>query len=107
MNLNISGHHVDLSPALREYVASKLERVRRHFDRVIDATVVLTVEKLEHKAEATIHAPGADLHAQAIEPDMYAAIDCLVDKLDQQTRRHKEKVRDHHARDGHRSKKMG
>src|ERR1700743_3069228 len=106
MNLHISGHHVDLRPALRECVECKLERVRRHFDRVIDATVVLTVEKMRHKAEATVHAPGADLHAEATEQDMYAAIDVLVDKLDQQTRRHKEKIRDHHVRDGHEKKKM-
>jgi len=98
MNLNISGHHVDLTPPLRDYVASKLKRIERHFDHLIDASVILSVEKLSHKAEATVHTRGANLHAEAIEEDMYAAIDLLTDKLDSQTRRFKEKVRDHHAK---------
>lgn len=101
MNLNISGHHVDLTPPLREYVLSKLKRIERHFDHLISAEVVLTVDKLEQKAEATIHASGANLHAQAKNDDMYAAIDQLADKLDQQTRRHKEKRRDHHQKEAH------
>lgn len=98
MNLNLSGHHVDISPALREYVTSKIKRVERHFDRLIGANVVLTVEKLSHKAEATIHASGADMHAESAESDMYAAIDVLIDKLDQQARRLNDKVHDHKAR---------
>lgn len=99
MNLNISGHHLDLTPALRSYVAEKLKRVERHFDHLIDASVILSVDTpLAHKAEATLHARGANLHAESVNPDMYAAIDGLMDKLDQQTRRLKEKVRDHHAR---------
>ncbi|HSW13894.1 MAG TPA: ribosome-associated translation inhibitor RaiA [Solimonas sp.] len=101
MNLNISGHHVEVTPPLREYVLAKLKRVERHFDKLISAEVVLTVEKLRQKAEATIHASGADLHAEAIDGDMYAAIDLLMDKLDQQTRKHKEKMRDHHSREAH------
>lgn len=101
MNLNISGHHVDLTPPLRDYVLTKLKRLERHFDHLISAEVVLTVEKLEQKAEATIHASGASLHAQAKNGDMYAAIDLLTDKLDQQTRRHKEKLRDHHQKEAH------
>jgi putative sigma-54 modulation protein len=100
MNLNISGHHVDLTPPLRDYVTTKLKRLERHFDHLINAEVVLTVEKLRHKAEATVHASGADLHAEAtVDENMYAAIDSLIDKLDQQTRRHKEKLRDHHVRE--------
>jgi len=100
MNLNISGHHLDLTPPLRDYVTSKLKRIERHFDHLINAEVVLTVEKLRHKAEATVHASGADLHAEAtVDENMYAAIDSLIDKLDQQTRRHKEKLRDHHVRE--------
>jgi putative sigma-54 modulation protein len=100
MNLNISGHHLDLTPALRTYVAEKLKRVERHFDHLIDAAVILSVDtKLHHKAEATLHARGANLHAEAVDGDMYAAIDGLMDKLDQQTRKFKEKIRDHHARD--------
>lgn len=98
MNLNLSGHHVDVSPALRDYVSNKLQRVERHFDRLIGANIVLTVEKLLHKAEATIHASGANIHAHAAENDMYAAIDALIDKLDEQARRHKEKLHDHKAR---------
>ena len=99
MNLNISGHHLSLTPALKEYVASKLKRVERHFDHLINADIILSVEKVRHKAEATIHARGIDLHAEEICEDMYAAIDGMVDKLDQQTRKLKDKVRDHHARD--------
>lgn len=99
MNLNISGHHLDLTPPLREYVTSKLKRIERHFDHLINADVILSVEKLRHKAEATVHASGADLHAEAVvDQDMYAAIDALMDKLDQQTRRHKEKLRSHHVK---------
>jgi putative sigma-54 modulation protein len=98
MNLNISGHHLDLTPALRTYVAEKLKRVERHFDHLIDAAVILSVDtKLQHKAEATLHARGANLHAEAIKEDMYSAIDGLIDKLDQQTRKFKDKIRDHHA----------
>jgi putative sigma-54 modulation protein len=100
MNLNISGHHLDLTPALRSYVMDKLKRVERHFDHLIDASVILSVDtKLNHKAEATLHARGANLHAEAVQGDMYAAIDGLMDKLDQQTRKLKDKVRDHHARE--------
>ena len=101
MNVNISGHHVDLTPPLREYVATKLKRLERHFDHLISAEVILTVDKLEQKAEATVHASGANLHAEARNGDMYAAIDLLADTLDQQTRRHKEKLRDHHQREAH------
>ena len=98
MNLNISGHHVDMTNALHQYVASKMERIERHFDHVLDAEVVLEVEKLRHKAEATMQLRGATLHAEATKEDMYAAIDCMVDKLDRQTLRHKEKACDHHNR---------
>ena len=99
MNLTISGHHVDVTTALRDYVQTKFKRLERHFDHLIKAGVILSVEKLRHKAEATLHSRGADLHAEAVEGDMYTAIDLLVDKLDVQTRKLKEKVRDHHARD--------
>jgi putative sigma-54 modulation protein len=99
MNLNICGHHLDLTQPLRSYVTEKLKRVERHFDHLIEASVILSVDKLEHKAEATLHARGANLHAAAVAADMYAAIDGLIDKLDQQTRRLKEKTRDHHARE--------
>ena len=97
MNLAISGHHVAVTPALRDYVTHKLERVRRHFDQVIDLHVTLTVEKLEQKAEATLHVSGNALHAVAVDERMYAAIDMLADKLDRAVLKHKEKVQDHHA----------
>lgn len=98
MNLNISGHHVDMTNALHQYVASKMERIERHFDHVLDADVVLEVEKLRHTAEATMQLRGATLHAQATKENMYAAIDCMIDKLDRQTLRHKEKACDHNNR---------
>jgi putative sigma-54 modulation protein len=99
MNLNITGHHVDLTVPLRNYVLDKIKRVERHFDHLIDAHVILTVEKLRHKAEATLHTRGANLHAEAVEDDMYAAIDQMMDKLDRQTLKLKEQVRDHHAKE--------
>jgi putative sigma-54 modulation protein len=95
MNLQLTGHHVDITPALRGYVSDKLQRVTRHFDHVIDVNVVLTVDKLQQKVEATVHLRGKDLHAEAIEPDMYAAIDILADKLDRQIVKHKEKLTGH------------
>jgi putative sigma-54 modulation protein len=91
MNLNVSGHHLDVTPALRSYVEAKLERVSRHFDHVIDAHVILTVDKLRQKAEVTLHVQGKDLHCESDEEDLYAAIDLLVDKLDRQVLRYKEK----------------
>jgi len=96
MNLNISGHHVDMTNALHQYVSSKMERIERHFDHVLDAEIVLEVEKLRHKAEATMQLRGATLHAESTKDDMYAAIDAMIDKLDRQTLRHKERLQDHH-----------
>ena len=101
MQLDVTGHHVEVTPPLREYVVSKLEKIERHFDQVSDVHCILTVEKLRHKAEATVKVIGAKLYADATEEDMYAAIDGLVDKLDRQVRKHKEKLADHHARDSH------
>lgn len=103
MNLNISGHHLDLTDSLREYVIAKLQRVERHFDHLIDANVVLSVEKNEHRAEGTLHASGANLHAESVQEDMYSAIDTLIDKLDRQTVKHKERRKDHHAKEVRRS----
>jgi putative sigma-54 modulation protein len=99
MQLTLTGHHIDVTPALRGYVEKKIDRVLRHFEQVIDVHCVLTVEKLEHKAEATLGVSGAVIHADAIDGDMYAAIDLLVDKLDRRLRKHKEKLSDHHAAD--------
>ena len=100
MHIDLTGHHVDLSPALRDYVSSRLKKLERHFDRVSSAHVVLTVEKTQKKAEATVNAAGATLHADAVDTDMYAAIDALSDKLDRQVKRHKEKLTDHHEKKG-------
>ena len=96
MNLSVSGHHLEVTPALKSYVQSKLERVTRHFDHVIDAHVILTVEKLRQKAEVTLHVRGKDNHCESEQDDLYAAIDLLVDKLDRQVCRHKDRVQDHH-----------
>jgi len=96
MNLQISGHHLEVTPAIRDYVTGKLERVTRHFDNVIDVNVILSVEKLKQKAEVTVHLSGKDIFVEAIEEDLYAAIDTLVDKLDRQVQKHKQKLQDHH-----------
>ena len=101
MQLNVSGHHVEVTEALRIYVESKIEKIGRHFDLVSDINCILTVEKLRHKAEATVQVNGGTIYADAIEEDMYAAIDCLVDKLDRRVRKYKEKLVDHRARDAH------
>jgi putative sigma-54 modulation protein len=91
MNLTISGHHLEVTPAMREYVEAKLERITRHFDHVIDMNVIVSVEKLQQKIEVTIHVRGKDIHAEAAQTDMYAAIDLVADKLDRQVLKHKEK----------------
>ncbi len=95
MQMNITGQHIDITPALRDYVNDKLGRIERHFDHVTNVHVILCVEKLRNKAEATVHISGANLFADAEEEDMYAAIDALVDKLDRQIKRHKEKLTNH------------
>ncbi len=92
MNLNVSGHHLDVTPAMRTYVSGKLGRVTRHFDHVIDAHVILSVDKLLQKAEVTLHVRGKDIHAECIDADLYAAIDLLVDKLDRQVIKYKDKA---------------
>lgn len=95
MQITVSGHHVDITPALRDYVNSKLSKLQRHFDNITNTVVTLTVEKLVQKAEATVHVAGADLFAASESEDMYAAIDALADKLDRQIIKHKEKVKGH------------
>ena len=92
MNLNVSGHHLEVTPAIRTYVGGKLDRVTRHFDHVIDAHVILSVDKLLQKAEVTLRVPGKDIHAECIDADLYAAIDLLVDKLDRQVIKYKDKI---------------
>ena len=88
MNLNLTGIHLEITPAIRAYVVAKMDRVTRHFDHVIDVNVVLSVDKLRQKVEANVHVRGKEIHAESIDPDMYAAIDLLADKLDRQVVRH-------------------
>jgi putative sigma-54 modulation protein len=97
MQLKLTGHHLEVTPAMRSYVEKKLDRIVRHFDQVIDVHCVMTVEKLSHKAEATLHVSGGNIHADASDGNMYAAIDALADKLDRLVKKHKEKRGDHHA----------
>jgi len=99
MQLNVSGHHIEVTESLREYVESKIEKIERHFDLVSDVSCILTVEKLRHKAEATANVNGGTIYVDNTEEDMYAAIDGLVDKLDRRVRKYKEKSVDHHARE--------
>ena len=107
MQLSVTGHHVEITPALRSYLEKKCERLLRHFDQVIDAHWILTVEKLRQKAEATLHVRGETIHALAEDADMYAAIDALADKLERLVRKHKEKVTDHHAAEAQKSARPG
>jgi putative sigma-54 modulation protein len=95
MQLTISGHHVDVTEALKDYVTNKLSRLEKHHDRITNTHVILTVEKLQQKAEATLHISGADLYADSESEDLYAAIDALTHKLDRQLIKHKEKHRNH------------
>ena len=104
MQLNVSGHHVEVTQALRSYVETKIERIERHFDLISDVNCILTVEKLRHKAEATIKVNGGTIYADNTEEDMYAAIDGLVDKLERRVRKYKEKLVDHRAREAHKIK---
>ncbi len=96
MQIDITGHHVEITAALRDYTTEKMARLERHFDKVSKMHVILSVEKLRHTAEATVSANGASLFATAEEQDMYAAIDALIDKLDRQANKLKEKRIDQH-----------
>jgi putative sigma-54 modulation protein len=101
MNLTISGHHLEVTPALRGYVTSKLDRIARHFDQVVDIKVLLTVDNMKEKelrqrAECNVHVKGRDLFAESSHSDLYAAVDELTDKLDRQVGRYKEKTQEHH-----------
>jgi putative sigma-54 modulation protein len=100
MQMSVSGHHMDITPALRSYVENKFERLERHFDQITNVHVILSVEKERQKAEATINVARGDLFADAEHENMYAAIDGLVDKLDRQLKKHKEKLSDHHRNEG-------
>ncbi|OIN93340.1 MAG: ribosomal subunit interface protein [Comamonadaceae bacterium CG1_02_60_18] len=101
MNLTISGHHLEVTPSLRTYVTSKLDRIKRHFDQVVDVKVLLTLENLKEKelrqkAECNIRVKGIDLFAESAHEDLYAAVDELMDKLDRQVVRHKDRLQSHH-----------
>jgi putative sigma-54 modulation protein len=101
MNLTISGHHLEVTPALRGYVTTKLDRIARHFDQVVDIKVLLTVDNMKEKelrqrAECNVHVKGRDLFAESSHSDLYAAVDELADKLDRQVGRYKDKTQDHH-----------
>jgi putative sigma-54 modulation protein len=95
MQINLTGHHLDITDPLRNYVDSKFERLERHFDQVTNVHVILSIEKLRQKAEATMHVNGGEIFADAVHEDMYAAIDGLIDKLDRQVKKYKEKLTDH------------
>jgi len=95
MNLHLTGHHVEITPAIRDYLSGKLGRITHHFDHVIDVNVTLTVEKLNQKVEASVHVRGRDIHCESVHIDMYAAIDALIDKLDRTIIKHKEKTLEH------------
>lgn len=95
MNLSITGHHLDVTPAIREYIQTKIARVTRHFDHVIDTQVTLSVEPLKHRAEITMHVRGKDIHCEAIEDNLYAAIDVLIDKVDRKVVQHKNRTQNH------------
>ncbi|AKJ69208.1 ribosome hibernation promoting factor [Pandoraea thiooxydans] len=100
MNLKISGHHLDITPALREYVVNKLDRVVRHFDQVIDVSVLLSLDnhkekEKRQKAEITLHLKGKDIYVESCDGNLYAAVDMLIDKLDRQVIRHKDRLQEH------------
>ena len=100
MQINITGHHVDITAALRAYVEEKFERLERHFDNMTNVHVILGVEKERQKAEATLHVSRGNIYADSEDENMYAAIDSLTDKLDRQIKKHKEKLKDHHRGKG-------
>ncbi len=99
MQIDITGHHIDITDSLRDYVNQKMERVERHFDIVSQAHVILSVQKQRQKAEATLMIKGSKVFADTVDEDMYAAIDSLIDKLDRQVKKHKEKLTNHHRGD--------
>lgn len=100
MQINISGHHIELTSTLKDYAEKRLSKLSKHIDNMISFDLILTVEKLRHMAKANIMVPGDMLHAEAESEDMYAAIDLLVDKLDRQAIKYKEKLHHHSREDG-------
>ncbi len=100
MQINITGHHIEITDSLKSFVTEKMQKLTRHFDHVTIAHTILSVDKQGQKAEATVHASGKDLFAEHTTEDMYASIDGLVDKLDRQIIKHKEKIGSHHKKSG-------
>ena len=100
MQLIVTGRHLEVTEALETYAATRLKRLERHFDKVSQVHVVLSIEKARHRAEATVHVTGREIFADAVADDMYPAIDALIDKLDRQIKRHKERRVDHHRSSG-------
>ena len=100
MQVKITGHHLEVTDSMREYVIQKFQRLERHFEKVTEIEVILSLEKLKHKAEATVYVNGNNLFADCQDDDMYAAIDALADKLDRQIIKRKEKITDHHRSEG-------
>ena len=99
MNLKVSGHHLDITPAIHGYIEEKLARISRHVDQVMDVDIILSVDKLDQKIEAKVHLSGKDLYCEAVDADMYAAIDGLADKLDRAVLKYKEKLAGHHNKE--------
>ncbi|MFD2178834.1 MULTISPECIES: ribosome hibernation promoting factor [Veronia] len=95
MQINLTGHHVDITPSMRDYVTTKFDKLERFFDRINNVHVVLNVEKIQQIAEATLHVNNGEIHARANSEDMYAAIDALTDKLVKQLNKHKNKLNSH------------
>ena len=106
MQPDVSGQNIEVTDALRSYVAEKVARLERHLNNLMDAHVVLSVEDYRHKAEINIKANGTTLHADAEDKDMYAAIDAMADKIDRQARRHQGKTNDHHRREARHAKEQ-
>ncbi|AEC21881.1 sigma(54) modulation protein [Pusillimonas sp. T7-7] len=95
MNLSITGRHLEVTPAIREYVLNKMARVSRHFDNVIDTQVILSIDRLKHTAEVTMRLRGKDIHCEAVDENLYSAIDLLADKIDRQVIKYKTKMQNH------------
>lgn len=100
MQLDITGHHIDVTPLLNSYIKEKVTRLKRHYDQVLNIHVILEVQKHSNKAEASMNVSGNHIFADAMGHDMYAAIDALADKLDRQILKHKEKLQSHHRQEG-------
>ncbi len=91
MNLNLTGRHLEITPAIRQHVTDKLAKIKNHFDNVLDVTIVLSVDKLKQKAEGNVHLSGKNIFVECDDANLYVAIDNMIEKLDRQIIKHKEK----------------